>query len=141
MGRIDPPLFPSDRTMTDESASKGENAPRHVPITEERLRIAKENVETGRVRVTRNVSREEVMVREILAGVRYRVERVPVDRIVASVPPVRDELDRMVVPVTEEVLVKRFRVVEEIHLIPERTETPVEEQVTLRRTDVTVERL
>ncbi len=52
----------------------------------------------------------------------------------------REEPGRLVVPVFEEVLVKRYRVTEEVHLITERSEQQYDETVTLRRNRVEVER-
>ncbi|MET1756606.1 DUF2382 domain-containing protein [Novosphingobium sp. RD2P27] len=111
-----------------------------IPIVEERIHLEKQKVETGRVRVTSRVVSETQPVHETLATVRVQVERVPVDRVVTEAPPVRTEGNRTIIPVTEEVLVKCIRVTEEIHLVEERTESPFENEVTLRRTEVDVAR-
>lgn len=42
--------------------------------------------------------------------------------------------------VVEEVLVKRFRVVEEVHLVRERNESVIDDEVALRRTAAEVSR-
>lgn len=107
---------------------------------EERLRVEKQTVETGRVRVETRVVTESQPVHEVLKTETVRVEHVPVDRLVDDLPPVRTEGDRTIIPVVEEVLVKRIRVIEEIHLVRERSHAPVDDMVSLQRTEVDVTR-
>ncbi|MBB5711801.1 DUF2382 domain-containing protein [Sphingomonas xinjiangensis] len=94
-----------------------------IPIVEERLRVEKQTVETGRVRVASHVVTHTQPIRGTLRAETVRVEHVPVGHLFDEVPPIRTEDDRTIVPVVEEVLVKRIRVIEEIHLIRERSET------------------
>lgn len=112
-----------------------------IPIVEERLHLAKERVETGRVRVLSTVRTEQVAVDEELSSTSVRVERVPVDILVDVAPQIRTEGDRTIMPVVEEVLVKRFRIIEEVHLIREVTVDRYEEEISLRRKNVAVERI
>lgn len=111
-----------------------------VPLVEERLDVRKEEVETGRVRLASRVEEEEKRIRDVLARNDVRVERRPVDRIFDEPPAMREEEGRLVVPVYEEVVVKRWRVREEVHLVTKRRQEPYEETVTLRRNRVEVER-
>ncbi len=111
-----------------------------IPIVEERLTVGKETVETGRVRLSSSVASEDVRVEETLTRVQVSVERLPVDLLLEDAPAVRTEPGRTVVPVFEEVLVRRFRVTEEVHLISEESEELVEQEVTLRHTRVEAER-
>ena len=117
-----------------------DSAPIRIPLVEERLNVAKEIVETGRVVVSATISTDERVVEDTLSRTTVRVERVPVDRIVDTVPVVRTEGDRMITPVVEEIFVKRFRIIEEVHLITERSSEPFAQRVTLRRRDVDVQR-
>lgn len=126
--------------MTTEAELPDDQTMR-LPVVQEALSVDKRTVETGRVRVTSRVSSEDVVVREHLTSTTVRVERVPIDRLVDVVPPPRTEGARTVLSVTEEVLVRRIRVIEEIHLISEDHTDLHEETVTLRRLDVQVERL
>lgn len=112
-----------------------------LPIVEEHAEIGKETIETGSVRLSSSVIGERALVTDSLAHVQVSVERHPVDRLMEDAPVVRTEPGRTIVPVFEEVLVKRFRVTEEVHLVSERSEEPVEQEVLLRRTQVNVERL
>lgn len=126
--------------MTIEADPRDDQTIR-VPTVEESLSIEKQRVDTGRVRATSAVSSQETMVREHLSTTSIRVERVPIDRLVDIAPLPRTEGSRTILSVTEEVLVKRIRVIEEVHLISEDQTNLYEETVTLRRLDVRVERL
>jgi len=143
------PKTPPDRPdpMADDKDAPGNSSstrqaaiPASIPIVEERLAVGRETVETGRVRVTSRVVEEPAIARTTMVHSTVRIERRPIDTIVAALPPVREEPDRVVVPVVEEVLVRRWRVLEEIHLVTERREQDFEEEVLLRRTEVSIER-
>ena len=117
-----------------------DDPPYRLPIVEETLNVEKRRVETGRIRATSSVTRHEAAVREHLTATSVRVERVPIDQFVDVVPLPRTEGPRIILSVTEEVLVKRIRVIEEVHLISEARTDLYEETVTLRRLDVAIER-
>ena len=55
-------------------------------------------------------------------------------------PPVRYEGDTIIIPVIKEVLVKRNLLVEEVRITKRTGETVVQQQVALRKENVTVER-
>jgi len=114
-----------------------------VPVTEERLEVGREVVDTGRtVRLRKQVDTEVVPVREPVATETVEVERVPIGRVVAEPPAVRHEGDVMVVPVVQERLVtrKELVLVEEIRLVRRREVTQAQAEVPLRRERVLVER-
>lgn len=111
-----------------------------IPVVEERLRVSKERVETGRVTVTSTVESQNVAILEQLVSTSISIERVPIDRLVDVAPDTRTEGNRMIVPVTEEVVVKRIRVIEEVHLIREDATSTFDQQVALRRMNVSVAR-
>lgn len=134
------PIFSEGAAVTIEAELPAER-PIRLPIVEETLVVAKRRVETGRVRATSSVTSHEEAVREHLTATSVRVERVPVDRFVDVVPLPRTEGLRTILSVTEEVLVKRIRVIEEIHLISEVQTDLHQETVTLRRLDVAIERI
>lgn len=121
----------------NESASTDET---RIPLTEERLKVEKDTVETGRVQLRNRVEEDERRIRETLAHERVRVERLPTDVLLEEPPNIHEEPGRLIVPVFEEVVVKRYRVTEEVHLITEHSEEPYDETVTLRRNRVEVER-
>jgi uncharacterized protein (TIGR02271 family) len=114
-----------------------------IPLVEERLSVAKRQVESGRLRVHVTVDeRHENVVHELVRDA-VEVERVPRNVPLAEMPTVRLEGTTTIVPVVEEVLVveKRLMLVEEIH-IRRRSETERREvPVTLRSERATVDRL
>jgi stress response protein YsnF len=118
----------------------GEADTTRIPLAEEELTVDKKLVETGKVRLSNRVEEEQARIRETLAQERVRVERLATDHMLDQPPELREEPDRLVVPVFEEVLVKRYRVTEEVHLIRERSTEAYDETVTLRSNKVEVER-
>lgn len=113
-----------------------------VPVIEEQLRVGKQVVETGRVRLVKEVHEENVMVQMPLVHDEVQVERVPIDQYVTEVPQVRYEGDTMIVPVLREIVVtqKHMLLVEELRITKRQVETQYSEPVTVRRESVTVER-
>ena len=121
--RSSPPGTSQNRETTEEVAA--------IPLVEERLSVAKRQVESGRVRVRVTVEEREELVTEQLMRDDLQIERVPKNVRVSDVPHVRLEGNTTIVPVVEEVLVveKALMLVEEIHIcrrsVPEKTQIPV----------------
>ncbi|MBK0393813.1 YsnF/AvaK domain-containing protein [Ramlibacter algicola] len=114
-----------------------------VPVTEERLEVGREVVQTGAVRLRKEVDEVTAQLREPMAADVVDVQRVSVNRVVDQPPAVRHEGDVMVVPVIEERLVtrKELVLVEEVRLTRRRQTAVVQQDVPLRRERVVVERL
>ena len=117
-----------------------------VPDTAEAIRLAKEELVVEKRDVsstvhisTRTVS-EDVTVDEMLQQTSAEVVRVPIDRHVDEAPQIEQRGDTMVIPVFEEVLVKRILLREELHVKVVATQTPHRETVSLRRQEPIVER-
>jgi uncharacterized protein (TIGR02271 family) len=89
-----------------------------IPLVEERLVTSKREVETGRVRVRTLVEENEALVRETLRHATVEVERVPVEREIDAIPPVREEDGVTIIPVVREevVVTKRLILTEEVRL-------------------------
>lgn len=121
--------------MTDRK----EDADR-IPLAEERLIVGKEKVEIGRVRLAARVEEEEGMIEDSLRHSTVRVERLPADTLLEHPPETREEEGRLILPVYEEVLVKRFHLIEEVHVVQEKSDHHIEERVTLRRKVIDVDR-
>lgn len=117
----------------------GEN---RIPIVEERARIQKQMVPTGRVRITSQVEERLEMLRDELIAQTVSVERVTMDREVETPPGIRTEGDVLIIPVIEQRLVveKRWVVTEELHVRRREHMEAVEIPVELRSTRVSVER-
>jgi len=111
-----------------------------LPVADERLRVGKRKVETGRVRVSTRTEERQQPIREELLREEVAVERVRIDRFSDTEPQMRQDGDVLIVPVFEEVLVKRILVREELRITRKRRVDKVEELVTLKHQNVVVER-
>lgn len=113
-----------------------------LPLAEEQVAVHKRTVEKERVRIRTVVDESTRWISESLTSEHVTVERVPVDREVEIVPPIRQEGDTTIVPVVEEVLVVDRRLVlkEELHVRKERQVERVEQPVKLRTMHAVVER-
>lgn len=123
------------------------DAPAHDPgvlhLWQEEVSFDRERVETGRVRV-RTVTREhEEMVDLPLTRQHVEVERVAIGREIETMPESRQEGDVMIVPVVEEIVVTRRKLVlkEEVRLRLVRSTEQHRESVVLRRHEAVIERL
>lgn len=113
-----------------------------IPVVEETVEIEKRAHRTGTVRVHRRVREETEEIDEPLETVEVVVERVPIGRWIDTPIGERQEGDTTVFPVIEEVpvVVKRFRLVEEVRVTRKRTIHHHHDRVSLRRTEIEVER-
>jgi stress response protein YsnF len=113
-----------------------------IPLVEERLVTSKREVETGRVKVRTLVDEQEALVRETLRHATVEVERVPVEREIDAVPPVREEEWVTIIPVVREVLVveKKLILAEEIRLRRCTREEEYAQPVLLKSQRAVVER-
>lgn len=133
-----------DQVVVQSTDGEGPDEVRIVlPILEETLDVTKREQVTGRVRITKSVDEREAVVDDTLAGEEVIVERVPINRLVETPAKQRHEGETLIIPIHKEVLVveKQLMLVEELHISKEKTEEPVHRTVTLRRQDVTVERV
>jgi len=131
-------LPPVDRTQGSEAST-----PLVLPVIEETLDVHTRRVETGKVRITKTVQEQDVLVDDPLWREDVDITRVPVQRVVDGPIPVRTEGDTTIISLVEEVLVveKRLMLREELHLRTRRRETRQPQRVTLRRAEVTVEHI
>lgn len=129
----------SVQTTTDARAM---NEQRVVPIIEEELIVEKRRVERGGVRIVKTVSERTETIDLPLMEEQTEVERVAINRIVESAPPVRYEGDVMIVPLVEEVIVteKRLMLREELRIRKRQFETHRPQEVVVRREEATIER-
>ena len=112
-----------------------------LPVIEETLDVQKRRVEGGSVRVAKTVSEREILIDEPLMQEHVEVNRVVVNQVVDTVPPIRYEGDTMIIPILEEVVVVdvRLMVREEVHIIRRREEIHDPQRIKLRREEVHVE--
>ena len=111
-------------------------------LAAEELSVAKEKVETGRVRISTRTHEREALVDENLARERIEIETVPVGLRIDAVPEVRQEGDTTIIPVVEEVLVveRQLMLKEEIRIKRVRTTERHQEKVMLRHQEAVVTR-
>lgn len=130
-----------------ENAAAVPDAPPGDPgvlrLWEEEVSFDRERIETGRVRV-RTVTREHEETVEVpLTQEHVEVERVPIGKEIETIPASRQEGDTTIVPVVEEIVVMRRKLVlkEEVHLRLVRSTEQRRESVVLRRQEAVIERL
>jgi uncharacterized protein (TIGR02271 family) len=127
----------------DNGSVQPAEQPYVVPVIDEILQITRQQEEIGRVVVRKHVHERVEVVDEPLRRDNVTVTHVPINRVIDLPVDVRQEGETLVVPVLEEVLVveKRLMLVEEVHVTRHTTEIHQPEEVTLRREEVTVERI
>ncbi len=113
-----------------------------IPVIEEQVNVSKQTVETGRVHISKRVHTAEEIVDVPTAHEEIDVERVAVNRYVESAPEVRYEGDTTIIPVMREeaVVVKRLILVEELHVTKRIVRTHEQQQVSVRREEIDVNR-
>lgn len=128
--------YPGDRSETERSETT------KVPVLEERLRVDLRKEETGRVRAVKKVHEENLIVSGPVYGEDLEVERVPLNQYIDEPPQVRHEGDTMIIPVVKEEVVVQTRLilVEEVRITKRHVEREVEQPVTLRREEISIER-
>ena len=106
----------------------------------ERLDVRRRVRQTGAVRVSVQTRTRDQQVEEQLTRQDARVEHVSVNRYVDEMPQVRQEGDTMVIPVVEEILVRRLFLKEEVRVTRIDTTRTHRETVSLRYQDVVISR-
>ncbi len=97
-------------------AGNAEQAETTIPVVQEELHVERHQIDTATVSVRKVVEAREVEVDVPLMQQRVQIERVAVNRIVEAMTPPRQEAGKTIVPVYEEVLVKRWLLKEELHI-------------------------
>jgi len=112
-----------------------------IPVIQEAIRVEKREFESGRVVVHKTVVERDEVVDIILRQQDLSVERVPVGRVVEEAPQTRQEGDTLIVPILEEVLVVKKRLVlkEELHIRKQSSERTEQKTVRLRSEQVEIE--
>ncbi|WP_375444327.1 YsnF/AvaK domain-containing protein [uncultured Fibrella sp.] len=113
------------------------------PLIDEQVQVRKEWVETGRVRVNKQVHEETQTINIPLMHEVVDVERVPVNRVVSEVPLSRQEGDTLVLPVVREEVVTSIRLVlvEEVRITRRQQHTTDQQSVTTRHETVSIDRI
>jgi uncharacterized protein (TIGR02271 family) len=140
-GRYSVPVALAD--LERRAGADPREPPPVLPVIQETLAVDTRPVETGRIRIRKIVHEREELVDPPLLREEVIIERVPINRVVEGPLPVRYEGDTMIVSLLEEVLVVGTRLLlkEEVHITTRQTTTHQPVPVTLRREDVTIERV
>jgi hypothetical protein len=115
--------------------------PLRIPLAAERIRIGIRQRRTGTVRLSTRVEHRDVVVDPPLRRQQIEISRRRVDRFVDRPPAVRREGDTLIVPVVEEVVTTRLKVVEEVRLTLRRSVERRPQRVRVRRQRAVVERM
>ena len=124
-----------------ERLNLGESESIRIPLAGERVRVGTRIRRTGVVRVSTRVERRTTVVNPPLRRQRIEIRRRRVDRFVDQPPDVRQEGDTLIVPIVEEVVTTRLKVVEEVAITLRRSVERRPQRVELRRERAIVQRL
>jgi stress response protein YsnF len=124
-----------------ERLNIGESDSVRIPLAAEHVRVGTRIRRTAVVRVSTRVERRTTVVDPPLPRQRIDIRRRRVDRFVDQRPDVRREGDTLIVPIVEEVVTTRLKVVEEIAITLRRSVERRPQRVELRRERAIVERL
>ena len=110
-----------------------------IPVIEENVSVGKRIVETGRIKVIKEVEQKEELIDSNLLAEEYEISHVNINEYVdEEAPKARQEGDTMIFPVVKEVLVKRLLLVEEIRITKKTVERKEQQNITLRKEIITV---
>jgi stress response protein YsnF len=113
-----------------------------ISLIEEHVVVSKEIIETGKVHLHKTVAEETVSVNLPIINETYDVQRIMgnADLLESAPRAVRYEGEKIIVTVIKEVpvVVKKFQVIEEIHLTRKLTETPLSQEIVLRKEQATI---
>jgi stress response protein YsnF len=113
-----------------------------IPLHVEEISVSRREIKKANVQVALVTGTREQLIDEELTHVRVEIERVPIDRTVEIVPPIRQEGDITIIPVVEEVIVVERRLVlkEEVRVRRVSTKEQHQETVVLRRQEAVITR-
>jgi uncharacterized protein (TIGR02271 family) len=139
------PAFAEKATPSESSSATTSSAvgAQVLQLFAEEANVSRRTIETGRVRVATVTHTRDHLVDELLARTDVEVQRIPVDRVIETIPPVRDDAGLMIIPVVEEtVSVERKLVLkEELHIRRKQTTERFQQTVPLRYQTAQVTRI
>lgn len=114
-----------------------------VRLHSEELEITRERIAGDTVRVRTVTSQHDRLVEEQLVHERIEIVRVPIGRVVETVPDVRQDGDVTILPVVEEEIVVQRRLIlkEEVHLRRVSVAEMHRETIVLREQDAVITRI
>jgi len=128
------------RNRTRNNSSDGEKE-LSVPVIKEVVTVDKDVVETGKVKIKKNVSYTDKDVKIALQKADVEVKTVMINKLVDEAPEaVRYEGDTMIISELQEVCVVRLMLVKEIHVTTKKSTSHETQKVTLRKEEVVIEK-
>jgi len=126
-----------------EQSPKGSIDDPKLTLLAEELSVAKETVETGRLRVSKQTRTREAFIDESLRSEHAEIETIPVGRQIFEMPSVRHEGDTIIIPIVEEVLHTELRLIlkEEIKITRRQKTEQFQDHVTLRYQEAVITRV
>ncbi len=112
-----------------------------IPLLAEQMDVTRRKVMTGRVQVATVTREDPHFIDEMLSSEKVEIERVPIGKVVDSVPSIREDGDVIVIPIVEEIVERRLVLKEEVRIRKTRSSRRHQERVTLRRQEAVVTRL
>lgn len=106
--------------------------------------VERETVETGKVRVSTHTHTRDHLIDELLARTNVEVKRVPIGRVVDSVPPIHEDAAGLtIIPIVEETVVveRKLFLKEEVHVQRRQTTERYQETVKLRHQTAEITRI
>jgi len=115
-----------------------------IPLHEEFISIDKQTVETAKVNIQKTIEERTETVQIPIKNELVNIQKVILKSKIYDSPPaaVRFEGDTNNISVIKEisVVVKKYEIVEELHITKEQTETPLTQEITLRKENIKVTR-
>jgi uncharacterized protein (TIGR02271 family) len=130
------------RSENESTVAIDEQAGMVIPVIQEEVVFEKRVVETGKVRISKQIKEYEETVDEPLLREEVSIEHIPINQFVETIPKVRQEGDVMIIPVVQEQVFvqKRLVLVEELHVRKQVFEVHQPQRVTLRKEEVSIKR-
>ena len=115
----------------------------NISLQSEEVTVSRHEVAGDTVRIGTVTREHDHHINESLTHTRVDIERVPVGRLIESVPPIRDEGDTTVLSVVEEVIVIERRLIpkEEVRIRRVLVAERYQDIVAARHQDVTINRI
>ncbi len=114
-----------------------------IPVVAEELTVEKEEVTRSKVQVHKRIETREEVIYTPVTHEEVVVEHIEINQLVeGNIPKVRNEDGVLIIPLVEEIVVVRKRLLlrEEVRISKRRTTTSIPQTVTLRREVVDIER-
>ncbi len=114
-----------------------------IPLHSEEVSVKRYQVPGTTARVHVSTREQERLISEDLTHERVEIERVPIGRVIETIPPVREDGDTTIMSVVEETIVVERRLVlkEEVHIRRFRTTEHHRETVMVREQNALITRV